>query len=196
MAYLPVMRRILLGLAFLGAASLGAQGRPAPPLSFLGIPAGAPLPLVARQVDSLGGTKLRCDRSRTDPAVLECRGVLTDPEAGFPVELWLSAIDSTAGVLTLSGRLDGVSFDRWRESLIGRYGKVDARVQGTQWMLQWVRQGRMLRLTWRIEGTSKVTSVSLIDGRVLDGWGRARAADQAARAEREASSTPVEASSP
>ena len=49
---------------------------------------------------------------------------------------------------------------------------VDANVQGTQWMLQWVRQGRMLRLTWRIDKGAKMASVSLVDGRVLDGWGR------------------------
>jgi hypothetical protein len=43
-------------------------------------------------------------------------------------------------------------------------------------MMQWVRQGRMLRLTWRIEGREKTASVSLVDGRVLDQWrgGRAR----------------------
>jgi len=39
-------------------------------------------------------------------------------------------------------------------------------------MLQWVRRGRMLRLTWRLEGTGKVASVSLVDGRVLDNWAR------------------------
>jgi hypothetical protein len=40
--------------------------------------------------------------------------------------------------------------------------------------MQWVRQGRMLRLTWRIERGKKVASVSLVDGRVLDAWGRDR----------------------
>ena len=42
-------------------------------------------------------------------------------------------------------------------------------------MMQWVRRGRMLRLTWRKERGDKVASVSLVDGRVLDGWGRDRA---------------------
>jgi hypothetical protein len=45
-------------------------------------------------------------------------------------------------------------------------------VQGTQRMLQWVRRGRMIRLTWRMEGGAQVASVSLVDGRVLDNWGR------------------------
>jgi hypothetical protein len=37
-----------------------------------------------------------------------------------------------------------------------------------------VRRGRMLRLTWRLERSGKVASVSLVDGRVLDDWGRVR----------------------
>lgn len=146
-----------------------------PPLSFLGLPAGASLRQVKQRVDSLGG-RVRCDRARGDRAVLECRGILTDPDARVPVELWLSAIDSTAGVMTLSATLSGVDFDRWRQGLTDQFGKVDARVQGAQWMLQWVRRGRMIRLTWRIEGNTKVASVSLVDGHVLDRWGADRAA--------------------
>jgi hypothetical protein len=41
-------------------------------------------------------------------------------------------------------------------------------------MMQWVRQGRMLRLTWRIEKSQKLASVSLVDGHLLDDWGRTR----------------------
>jgi hypothetical protein len=41
-------------------------------------------------------------------------------------------------------------------------------------MLQWVRQGRMLRLTWRVDNNAKVASVSLVDGWILDDWGRRR----------------------
>jgi hypothetical protein len=32
----------------------------------------------------------------------------------------------------------------------------------------------MLRLTWRLEGAGKIASVSLVDRRVLDAWGRTR----------------------
>ena len=35
----------------------------------------------------------------------------------------------------------------------------------------------MMRLTWRVDNNAKVASVSLIDGFVLDDWGRRR--DQA-----------------
>ena len=41
-------------------------------------------------------------------------------------------------------------------------------------MMQWVRRGRMIRLTWRMEKGNRTASVSLIDGHVLDAWGRAR----------------------
>ena len=47
-------------------------------------------------------------------------------------------------------------------------------MQGTQWMMQWVRQGRMARLTWKVQRNERVASVSLVDGHVLDGWGRER----------------------
>jgi hypothetical protein len=42
-------------------------------------------------------------------------------------------------------------------------------------MMQWIRQGRMIRLTWRFQRGEKVASVALVDGRVLDAWGRDRA---------------------
>jgi hypothetical protein len=53
---------------------------------------------------------------------------------------------------------------------------VGAKAQGSQWMMQWVRRGRMLRLTWRTDRGKRTASVSLVDGRVLDAWGQKRAA--------------------
>jgi hypothetical protein len=91
---------------------------------------------------------------------------------GGAAELWVSAMDSVAGVITLSGILAPEELESWRERLETRYGRVGSRTQGTQSMLQWVRRGRMLRLTWRIERGEKVASVSLVDGRVLDAWSR------------------------
>jgi hypothetical protein len=107
--------------------------------------------------------------------VHECRASLRELEFGATVEVWLSAMDSLAGVMTLSARVGPLQLDRWRETLEARYGRVGKRVQGSQSMLQWVRRGRMLRLTWRVERGEKVASVSLVDGHVLDGWGRSRA---------------------
>jgi hypothetical protein len=143
-------------------------------LEFLGFRAGARLDELSAQLRRMGGGPLRCRRSRVDRRVMECRGALREPELGGAVELWVSAIDSAAGVITLSGMVAPEQLDRWRQALQDRYGLVGSRVQGTQRMLQWVRRGRMLRLTWRLERSGKVASVSLVDGRVLDDWGRAR----------------------
>jgi hypothetical protein len=108
-------------------------------LQFLGFRAGARLDELSRLLRDSGGL-LRCQRSKIDRRVSECRGVLIRTAAAPRVEIWVSAI----------------------------------RVQGNQSMLQWVRRGRMMRLTWRLEGREKIASVSLVDGHVLDSWGRAK----------------------
>jgi hypothetical protein len=85
-------------------------------------------------------------------------------------------MDSAAGIITLSAAVDSSGLRRWRDDLERRYGRVPVRTQGGQSMLQWVRRGRMLRLTWRHERGGLTASVSLVDGRVLDAWGAQRAA--------------------
>jgi hypothetical protein len=165
-----------LALVLLLAAGSGPAGaEPAAPdtapLEFHGFRAGARLEELRAVVQSLDGGRLRCDRAKADRRVTECRAVVNDPELGGAVNLWLSAVDSVASVITLSGGVGADQLDRWRQTIERRYGRVDATVQGSQWMMQWVRRGRMLRLTWRIERGEKVASVSLVDGRVLDAWG-------------------------
>lgn len=92
-----------------------------------------------------------------------------------PIDVWVSAIDSVAGIITLSTSLNSAQLGSWRRQLQHRYGVADAKAQGTQWMMQWIRDGRMLRLTWRVErGGERIASVSLVDGDVLDTWGRHR----------------------
>jgi hypothetical protein len=162
-------------LLLVAGPATGALAQPdTTALHFLGFRAGARLDELSAQLRRMGGGPLRCRRSRIDPRVMECRGALREPELGGMVELWVSAIDSTAGVITLSGAVVPDQLDRWRQALQDRYGLVGSKVQGTQRMLQWVRRGRMLRLTWRLEGSGRIASVSLVDGRVLDDWGRAR----------------------
>jgi hypothetical protein len=163
----------------LAAAALPDTSR----LQFLGFRAGARLDELAAQLEKVGGGRMRCRQSKVDPRVRECRAVLPELEAWGTVSLWISAMDSVAGVMTLSAVVAPDQLERWREELEGQYGRVGARVQGAQSMLQWVRQGRMLRLTWRLERGDRVASVSLVDGHVLDGWGRdrARAASMAAQ---------------
>jgi hypothetical protein len=161
----------------LRAQTPAAQAAPAGAgLEFLGFRAGDSLRAIGDRVHELDGRALRCDRARADRRVQECRATIIDPDQGAPIELWVSAIDSVAGVITLSGPVESGQLDRWRDGLETRYGRAGAKVQGPQWSMQWVRRGRMIRLTWRVERRDKVASVSLIDGRVLDGWGRERAA--------------------
>ena len=183
---MPNRARVLPSLAALVLLLPGvsaAQSAPDPAvLEFHGFRAGAQLDEIAQQVAKLDGGRLRCERAKADRRVTECRSILTAPELGGPVELWVSAVDSAASVVTLSGDVAGDQLDAWRQNLEKNYGRVGARVQGPQWMMQWVRQGRMIRLTWRVESSnSKVASVALVDGRVLDAWGKERARRAAAR---------------
>jgi hypothetical protein len=165
---------ILLLLAAARPASAELMPADTAPLEFHGFRAGATLAELQTLLQALDGGHLRCERAKADRRVSECRAAVTDVELGERVDLWVSAIDSVASVITLSSTVSASQLDHWRRTIERRYGRVDATVQGSQWMMQWVRQGRMLRLTWRIERGEKVASVSLVDGRVLDAWGRDR----------------------
>jgi hypothetical protein len=180
-----MMRPLVLLLCGLAPLSPAAAQAAAPvALEVFGFEAGAHLREVAINVRETDGGRLRCDRSRVDARVDECRATLSVTEVAGPMELWMSAIDSVSGVLTLAGNLAPDEFDALRGTLERRYGRVDASVQGQQWMMQWVRNGRMLRLTWKVQQGAKSTSVSLVDGRVLDGWQAPRRAAPAAKGKR------------
>ncbi len=145
-----------------------------PSLKFFSFRVGVPLEHVATTAAEWGGSPLDCRQSALDPDVLDCRSSFADPITAESVELWLSAMDSLVGVLTVSGEVSGLQLDGWRSSLISAYGDAPITTQGSQRTLQWIRHRQMLRLTWRdIEGTTRA-SVSLVDGPVLDGWGRRR----------------------
>ena len=165
-----------LGLACALPGPAAGQSGPQPeplPLEFLGFQPGENLLAVERHVSQLGGAALRCRRARTDPSVMECRATMAD-SAGRPVAIWLSAMDSAVGVLTFSGAATADRLDDWQARLERGYGRVGIQVQGAQRMMQWVRRGRMIRLTWRLDRGERIASVSLVDGWVLDRWGRRR----------------------
>jgi hypothetical protein len=140
------------------------------PLSFLGVPAGSSLGQLSARLRTLGGGPLRCVRSRKDRSVEECRASFRLAAGSPAIDLWLSAIDSLAGVITFQ-QSGSTQLDRWRADLEQQYGMVPVQNQGAQRMKQWVRRGRMIRLTWRRESQGTTVSVSLVDGRVLDQWG-------------------------
>jgi hypothetical protein len=142
----------------------------APSLAFYGFRAGVPLRDTDGQVQLLLGRGLTCQQSRADRRLQDCRAVVTDPTTGKPLTVWLAAIDSAIGVLTVSGTLSSTELASWRIDLESTYGSRPTTVQGTQRMLQWVVGTQMLRLTWRVSGHEAEASVSIVDGPVLDGW--------------------------
>lgn len=66
--------------------------------------------------------------------------------------------------------LPTADFLRWRDEIEATHGPRAATVQGTQGMAQWIAGAQMLRLTWRARTGRVETSVSIVDGPVLDGW--------------------------
>jgi hypothetical protein len=172
---LRVWRRHLAALAVSGAlaAPAAAQTAPANPLTFHDFRPGMTVGEAAALARRLGGD-FTCRTSRRDRRVEECRGRAAGPEMGGPVTLWGSAVDGVLGILTISADVAPDQLDAWRSHLELHHGTVDARVQGPQWMLQWVRRGTMIRLTWRIRRGERRASVSLVHGPTLDGWGASR----------------------
>jgi len=160
----------LLSALVVSAAPLAAQSVQFAAFDVYGFRPGATLREVSTAVRQLDGGGLRCDRSKLDARVDECRATLSVTDVSGPVELWMSAIDSVSGVLTLAGNLAPDEFDALRHRLERRFGQVNAQVQGPQWMMQWVKDRRMMRLTWRAQQGVKSTSLSLVDGHVLDSW--------------------------
>lgn len=155
-------------LALVATPALQAQATP--PLAFLGFRAGASLAATDAQVHLLLGSGLVCQRSRADPRLQDCRATLTDPFTSQPVSIWLAAIDSMTGIVTVSAILPSAAFARWRTELEAAYGEAPATVRGVQGMVQWIRGTQMLRLTWRAPPGRIEASVSMVDGPVLDGW--------------------------
>jgi hypothetical protein len=180
---LPVRTVVLLSglLLFAGPSHGSTPGPDTSALQFYGFRAGARIEEMNALLHRLDGSRLTCERASADRRVSECRSLLSAPILGGKVRLWISAIDSVASIITISGKVETAQLDRWRREIERRYGRVGARAQGSQWMMQWVRRGRMLRLTWRIERGEKIASVSLVDGRVLDDWGRNRVRSASAR---------------
>lgn len=159
---------IAFALFALGAASpAAAQGLE---LSFYGFRAGVSLVDTDAQVRLLLGAGLSCQRSTADPRLQECRATIADPVASTPVSIWLAAIDSVIGVVTISATLPTADFTRWRDDVEAVYGPRAATVQGAQGMVQWIVGTQMLRLTWRSASGRVDTSISIVDGPVLDGW--------------------------
>jgi hypothetical protein len=166
-------RWCILALALIGGtgAGLTAQSPSAVPFEFLGFRPGMARSAIDTAVHLAGADSLQCTVSHSDPRIGECRASLPNADADRTVDLWFSTVGDTASVLTLSAALTVPRLDRWREFLEARFGAAAPRTRGPVTMLQWISDRRMLRLTWRSRGRGFDVSVSLVDGRVLDGWG-------------------------
>ena len=170
-----IVASILLSALLTSPGSAQVEGSTAAsPLTFRGFTAGDSLSRITASLVQLKGHRLGCTRSRADSTVQECRSTFTDGATGASVELWLSAIDGRAAILSLKADGTPAQLAAWRGELRNRYGGVETKLQGPQRMMQWVRRGRMIRLTWRMEGSGPSMSVSLVDGHILDDWGRRR----------------------
>lgn len=143
---------------------------PAQALAFYGFRSGGALRATDDQVQLLLGDGLSCRRAEADRRLQDCRAVVADPGTGKPLSVWLAAIDSTVGVITISGNLSADELAQWRSALETSYGHRPTTVQGAQRMAQWIRGTQMLRLTWRSSAGRIEASVSVVDGPVLDGW--------------------------
>jgi len=84
----------LLSALVVSAAPLAAQSVQFAAFDVYGFRPGATLREVSTAVRQLDGGGLRCDRSKLDARVDECRATLSVTDVSGPVELWMSAIDS------------------------------------------------------------------------------------------------------
>lgn len=105
-----------------------------------------------------------------DARFSECRGVIPTGTDGA-IALIASLISDSAAILILQGPIGPEGVDRWRDDLTARYGSVAPRREHGQESWQWVRRGRMIRLTTRVEQGNRIGSVTLVHGPLLDQLG-------------------------
>lgn len=167
---------LLLGLGSLSLSPALLSGQQPPAvavdtaaLEFLGFRGGLALGEM-QAIATQGGGALTCRRAAQDLRLGECRGGIPNIDVGRSVDLWASLIDDHGAIITLESQLTEARFLRWRDLLEGRYGPATERRQGPMRMLQWVRHGIMLRLSWRAKGRDVEASVSFIAGPLLDAW--------------------------
>lgn len=161
---MPVIRRLgVAGLAAVLASSLPAQS-PELALSFLGLEPGMHHPAADSAMARHGGT-LQCQPTR-EPRITACRGRLR--VSGEVLSTSISLVDDRVAIALISARLPAARIADWHAELVDRYGEAPASRRAGQESFQWIRSGRMLRLTVRREQGGLTASVSLLDGRLLD----------------------------
>jgi hypothetical protein len=139
-------------------------------LMFLGFRPGAARAEVEAAVRANHG-RWACDRSKQDGRFFECRGRIAPP--GEPVlAVTGSLINDTLAILLVSGTVSDADLQRWEAGLAAVVGPPSLKRANGQLTWQWVKRRKMIRITTRVEGTTRVASVSLVDGIVLDNLDR------------------------
>jgi hypothetical protein len=126
------------------------------------------------QVAKLGG-RLGCKASTVDRRFTECAATLTQTPDRRRWDLLATMVDGISGVILLKTTLaSSKELEAIRTGLTSSLGRPNYRKQASQTSFEWVRAGRMMRLTSRTERGQLQLSVSLVEGQVLDGLNAGR----------------------
>lgn len=139
-------------------------------MTFLGFRPGAPRAEADAAVHDNHG-HWSCDRSRSDPRFVECRGRIAPP--GEPIlTVTGSLIKDSLAILLLAATVTEADLQRWQTGLAAAVGPATLKQANGQLIWQWVKHRKMIRITTRIERAARVASVSLVDGILLDNLDR------------------------
>ena len=162
----------LLALALVTRLALAAPlvGQTADRLGIHGLEPGTSQAALGERVGQLGG-KLGCHGSTANSRLGECLASLTRTPDHRSWTLRASMVEGTTAVLILTAPISDRDLDRLREQLIADFGRPNLRNQGTLKSYEWIRSGRMMRLTSNGSGDKREVSISLVEGAVLDRLG-------------------------
>jgi hypothetical protein len=144
-------------------------------LSFLGFRAGMPVAQARSLIRAAGGS-LDC-RATSDPRIRECNGFL--PTRQEPpresVRLLVSSVRDSAAVIVVSRTPTESDISGLISALTAEFGTPNRQVgPGAQASWEWIRRGQKLVVAQRREDIRSASSVTLIDGPLLDGLGPPR----------------------
>lgn len=144
-----------------------------PSFGLLGLAPGLVQSDLQDRVAKLGG-RLACRTSSVDRRFAECSAILTNAPDGRRWDLLASMVDGTGAVILLKASVETADVASMKQELTNELGRPNYRKQGEQQSFEWIRSGRMMRLTSRPERGKTVVSVSLVEGSVLDALNASR----------------------
>jgi len=160
---------VALTALFLSVAPVAGQG--APSLEAWGIAPGGTQAQLQQRITAMGG-KLLCKTSPVDHRFTECTAASVRAD-GRTWDLTASLVGGMSGVLLFRTALTESDVKKLRDRWIAAFGRPNLSEHRGEASYQWIRGGRMLRLTTRSDDGRADVLVSLIQGDVLDGIGTA-----------------------